>query len=62
MKRIFRVTKGKLLCHIISKEGVTIDPKCGKVISHLPLPHNKKSMQLFFDEINFVRKLIPKFS
>jgi hypothetical protein len=55
-KTIFRVEEGKLLGHIISKDGIHIDPECIKEISQLPLPHNKKAMQYFFGKINFVRK------
>jgi hypothetical protein len=61
-KIIFGVTEGKLLGHIISKEGITIDLECVKVISQLSFPHNKKSMQSFFGKINFVRKFIPDFA
>jgi hypothetical protein len=32
------------------------------VISQLPFPHNKKSMQSFFGKINFMRKFIPDFA
>jgi hypothetical protein len=58
----FGVTEGKLLGHIISKDGITIDPEWVKVISQLPFPHNKKTMQSFFGKINFVRKFIPYFT
>jgi hypothetical protein len=30
-KSIFTVIKGKLLGHIISKEGITIDPEVSKI-------------------------------
>ena len=38
-----------------------IDPNREKVISKLPPPHNKKSMQSFMGKINFVRRFIPNF-
>jgi hypothetical protein len=60
-KTIFGVTEGKLFGHIISKEGITINPKRVKVISQFHFPHNKKSMQSFFRNINFVRKFIHDF-
>jgi hypothetical protein len=43
-KSIFGVEEGKLLGHIISQEGIHIDPKRIKVIAQLPLYHNKKAM------------------
>ena len=57
-KSILVVTQGKILGHIISKEGITIDPKWVKSVSLFSLPHNKKAMQYFFRKINFVRKSI----
>jgi hypothetical protein len=59
-KTIFGVEEGKLLGHIISQEGICIDPKQKKAIAHLPLPHNKKDMQSFFGKINFVRNFTTK--
>jgi hypothetical protein len=61
-KTIFGVEEGKLLGHIISRDGIHIDPECIKTISQLPLPHNKKAMQSFFGRINFVRKFTPDFA
>jgi hypothetical protein len=61
-KRNFTITKDKLLGHIISKEGITIDPKRVKKISQVNLPHNKKVMQLFFGKVNCVRKIILDFA
>jgi hypothetical protein len=61
-KNIFGVIKGKLLGHIISKEDITFDLERVRVISQLPSPHNKKSMQYLFGKINFVRKFIPHFA
>jgi hypothetical protein len=60
-KTIFKVEEGKLLGHIISRDGIHIDPDCIKAISQLPLRHNKKAMQSFFGRINFVRKFTPDF-
>jgi hypothetical protein len=58
---MFGVEKGKLLGHIISQVDIRIDPKRIKAISQLPFPHNKKAMQSFFGQINFVRKFTPDF-
>jgi hypothetical protein len=60
-KTIFGVEEGKLLGHIISQEGIRIDPERIKAITQLSLPHNKKAMQSFFGKINFVRKFTPDF-
>lgn len=61
-KSIFCATEGKLLGFVMSKEGMMIDLERAKVISKLPPPHNKKSMQSFMGKINFVRRFIPNFS
>jgi hypothetical protein len=61
-KTIFGVEEGKLLGHIICQEGICIDLEQIRAIDHLPLPHNKKSMQSFFGKINFVRKFTPNFA
>ena len=61
-KNIFIVLEGKLLGYIISKKGISIDPERIESISHIPLPHNKKSMQSFMGTINFVRRFVPDFS
>jgi hypothetical protein len=61
-KTIFGVEEGKLLGHIISQGGISIEPERIKAIAQLPLPHNKKAMQSFFGKINFVRKFTPNFA
>ena len=38
-----------------------INPKRAKVISKLPPPYNKNSMQSFMGKINFVHRFIPSF-
>ena len=58
-KSVFGVTEGKLLGHIICKEGVKIDPERIEAISKLPLPSTKKGLQSFFGTINFLRRFIP---
>ena len=59
---MFAVTKGKLLGHVISKKGISIDPKRIKAIEQIPLPHNKKGMQSFMGTINFVRRFVLDFA
>ena len=53
-KCVFAVTEGKLLGHIVSKKGISIDPERIKAIEQIPLRHNKKGMQSFMGTINFV--------
>jgi hypothetical protein len=57
----FFVSEGILLGHVISKDGISIDPERTKAIMQIPPPHNKKSMQSFFGKINFVRRFVPDF-
>ena len=46
----------------MSKSGIHIDPDRIKEISKKPLPHNKKAMQYFLGQINFVKRFVPDFS
>ena len=62
MKCVFAVTERKLLGHVVSKTGVSIDPERIKAIEQIPLPHNKKGMQSFMGTINFVRRFVPDFA
>jgi hypothetical protein len=61
-KSIFGVDKGKLLGHIISKDGITIDPTRVEAIKKIPLPKDKKALQSFFVQINFIRKSVQTLS
>ena len=61
-KSVFAVTKGKLLGHILSKEGIVIDPERIETIMRIRPPTNKRAMQYFFGKINFVRKFISGFA
>jgi hypothetical protein len=61
-KSILGVFEGKLLGHIVSKDGVRIDPERVNGIQEVPLPKNKKGIQSFFGQINFVRRFIPNFA
>src|SRR5713226_4145338 len=61
-KCVFTVTEGKLMVHIVSKKGISIDPEIIKAIEQIPLPHNKKGMQSFMGTINFVRIFVPDFA
>jgi hypothetical protein len=59
---VFGVTEGKLLGHIISKEGVKLDPERVEAISKVPLPASKKALQSFLGQTNFVHRFIPNYA
>ena len=61
-KSQFSLRKGKLLGHIVSVEGVKIDPVRVEAIQKLSIPRSKKDIQSFLGKINFVRRFIPNFS
>jgi hypothetical protein len=61
-KSVFGVTEGKLLGHIISKEGVKLDPERVESIGKVPLPASKKSLQSFLGQTNFVHRFIPNYA
>ena len=46
-KCVFTVLEGNVFDHIISKRGISIDPKRIEAIAQIPLPQNKKGMQSF---------------
>jgi hypothetical protein len=59
-KFLFAVTQGKLLGHIVCKEG--IDMERVKVINELNPPTSKKGVQSFFGKINFVRRFVHDYA
>ena len=61
-KSIFGVTEGKLLSHIISKDGIKIDLERVEAIQKIHLPHNIKTLQSFLGKINFLRRFIPNYA
>jgi hypothetical protein len=61
-KLVFCVTEGKLLGHIVSQEGVKIDPNRVKAIQQLSLPLSKTGVKSFFGQVNFLRRFVPDFS
>jgi hypothetical protein len=60
-KSQFSLSKGKLLGHIVSVEGVMIDPARVEAIQKLSLPRSKKDFQSLLGKINFVRRFVPNF-
>ena len=58
-KTLFGLQEGKLLGHIISEEGIKIDPKRIEAILQISHPRNIKELQSFIEKINFLRRFIP---
>jgi hypothetical protein len=61
-KSNFALKEGKLLGHIVSADGVKIDPKRVEAIKNLSLPRSKKDIQFFLGTINFIRRFIANFA
>ncbi len=51
--------EGKLPWHIVSKEGVRIDPKRVNAILKIENPWNKIEVQSFLGKINFLKRFLP---
>jgi len=58
-KCLFGLEEGKLLGHIISKDGIRIDPSRIEAILKIEHPRNLKELQSFIGKINFLRRFIP---
>ena len=58
-KTLFRLQEGKILGHIISKEGIKIDPTMIDDILQISHPRSLKELQSFIGKINFLRRFIP---
>ena len=41
-RSVFGINKGKLLGHIVSKDGIRVDPERIEAIKRILLPENKK--------------------
>jgi ribonuclease HI len=61
-KSLFAMEEGKLLGHIVSVEGVRIDPSRVEAIQTLSLPRSKKEVQAFLGRINFMRRFVSNFA
>jgi hypothetical protein len=60
-KSNFAMKEGKLLGHVISREGIKIYPSKVAAIQKIDNPKNKKELQSFLGRVNFLRRFIPKF-
>jgi hypothetical protein len=52
--------EGKLLGHIVFKNGIKIDPKSVEAIQTIRIPRNVKEIQAFLGTINFFVKIYTK--
>ena len=60
-KSHFAILKEKLIGHIISKDGIKIDPSRVEAIKNIGFPRSKKEVQSFLGKVNFLRRFIPNF-
>lgn len=60
-KSLFAMQEGKLLGHIVSKDGIKVDPKQVEAIDMINIPINRKGIQSFLGKINFLRRFLPNF-
>ena len=60
-KSNFALEEGKLLGHIISKDGIKIDPHRVEAIQKIEIPRTKKEIQSFIGKVNFLRRFISNF-
>ena len=61
-KSFFALEEGKLLGHIVSKQGVNIDLARVEAIQTIPLPRSKKDIQRFLGKINFLGIFVPNYA
>jgi hypothetical protein len=61
-KSHFAMQEGKLLGHIVSRNGTRIDPKRVEAIDTIAIPRNVKEIQSFLGKIAFLRRFIPNFA
>jgi len=59
LRNNFCLEEGKLLGHIISKDGIRIDPSRIEGILKISHPRNMKKLQSFIRKIIFLRRFIP---
>ena len=58
----FALEEGKLLGHIILKDGIKINPSRVEEIQKIAIPRTKKEIQSFIDKVNFLRRFISNFA
>jgi hypothetical protein len=60
-KSHFVMQEGKILGHIVSRDGINIDPKRVEAIDTINIPRNVKEIQSFLGKTIFLRRFIPNF-
>ena len=58
-KSLLAMEEGRLLGHIVTSQGICIDPERVEAIQKVNLPRNKKEIQSFLGKVNFLRCFIP---
>ena len=48
--------------HIVSRDGVKIDPTRVHAVQKIPLPKSKKDIQKFLGKINFLRRFVSNYA
>ena len=61
-KSNFALEEGKLLGHIISKDGIKIHPERVSTILKVGETRSKKEIQSFLGQVNFLRRFVPSFA
>ena len=61
-KSLFGLEEGKLLGHIISKDGIRMDPEKLKIIEEWIQPRNLHELRSFIGMCSYYRRFIEKFS
>ena len=61
-KSHFVVKEGNLLRHLVSADGIRIDPERVKAILKISIPRNKKDVQSFIGKIIFLRWFVSDFA
>ena len=54
--------EGKLIGHVISEEGIRIDPSRVAAIQKIDIPRNRKEIQSFLVKVNLLRRFITNFA
>lgn len=61
-KCVFAVPRIKYLGHILSKEGLSVDPDKTEVIRSYPRPKTQKQVRSFLGVLGYYRRFVDKFS
>ena len=56
------MTKGVVLRHYISVDGIRVDPTKIEVILNLPNPHRETEVRSFLGASGYYRRFMPNFS